>query len=266
MEKDKFEINQLIANRLLGTISEEENVFLDEWIGKSVENHRLYSEQKRLWNLFVIHQKVQQVDERKAYRKISAQLFNRKKIDVLSWVQRAAAVLLLPVLVVSAYYFYSGKNNHNQFNTVYNTVETPLGMRSSLTLPDGTKVWLNAGSKISYPVIFSEDTRKVSLSGEAYFEVKKARKWPFMVSAKNMNIIVSGTTFNCNAYPENDQIQTVLVEGKVSLLNSSATVNISMNPGELVTFNNSNNHVAKMKTDLRKICCLEERKTDVSGR
>ena len=135
---------------------------------------------------------------------------------------------------------------------MYNTVETPLGMRSSLTLPDGTKVWLNAGSKISYPVLFSNQVREVSLSGEAYFEVKKDKSWPFVVSTKNMNVMVTGTTFNCNAYPENDQIQTVLVEGQVTLANQSATETQSMNPGELATFNNSNQQITKTKTDLQK--------------
>jgi ferric-dicitrate binding protein FerR (iron transport regulator) len=236
----------------LGTISDEENLFLDDWIGQSIENQRLYSEQKRLWNLFEIHQKVQKIDERKAYQKISDQLFIKKKVNVLGWIQRIAAILLLPVVVASVYYFYSQKVNHNQFSTVYNTVETPLGMRSSLTLPDGTLVWLNAGSSISYPVLFANNSRKVSLSGEAYFEVKKNKKWPFIVSAKNMDIIVSGTTFNCNAYPENNQIQTVLVEGAVSLTNSSATVNVSMTPGELATFSSSDQKVVKVKTDLQK--------------
>ncbi len=201
MEKDRFDIDQLITNRLLGTISEEENLLLDDWIENSIENSRLYSEQKRLWHLFEIHQKVQKIDERKAYQQISNQLFSRKKINVFGWIQRVAAVLLLPVVVASAIYFYSEKNDRTQFSTVYNTVETPLGMRSSLTLPDGTKVWLNAGSKISYPVLFSNQVREVSLSGEAYFEVKKDKSWPFVVSTKNMNVMVTGTTFNCNAYP-----------------------------------------------------------------
>ncbi len=252
MEKEKFDINQLIANQLLGTISEEESMFLDDWIEQSFENQRLYSEQKRLWNLFEIHQKVQKIDERKAYQKISNQIFSRKKTNVFVWIQRVAAILLLPVIVASAIYFYSEKTTRNQFSTVYNTVETPLGMRSSLTLPDGTRVWLNAGSKISYPVLFANDFRKVSLVGEAYFEVKKDKSWPFVVAAKNMNIVVSGTTFNCNAYPENDQIQTVLVEGAVSLVNSSATVNVSMAPGELATFNIGDQEVIKIKTDLQK--------------
>ncbi len=252
MEKGDLDIDQLIANRLLGTISEEGNLLLDEWIGKAIENQRHYSEQKKLWNLFEIHQKVQKIDERKAYQKISNQLFNRKKINVLGWIQRVAAVLLLPVIVASAFYFYSEKANHNQFKTVYNTVETPLGMRSSLTLPDGTKVWLNAGSSISYPVLFADNFRAVSLKGEAYFEVKKAKSWPFVVTTKNMNIMVSGTTFNCNAYPENDQVQTVLVEGEVTISNQSATELATMNPGELATFSNSNQLITKTKTDLQK--------------
>lgn len=252
MEKDSFDIDQLITNRLLGTISEEENLFLDDWMGKSTENRRLYSEQKRLWHLFEMHQKVQKIDERKAYQKISNQLFSRKKINILGWMQRVAAVLLLPVIVASAIYFYSEKNDRTQFSTVYNTVETPLGMRSSLTLPDGTRVWLNAGSKISYPVLFSNKIREVSLSGEAYFEVKKDKSWPFVVATKNMNVLVSGTTFNCNAYPENNQVQTVLVEGEVTIANQSATEVESMSPGELATFNNSNQQITKTKTDLQK--------------
>lgn len=252
MEKERFDIDQLITNRLLGTISEEENLLLDHWIGLTIENRRHYSEQKKLWDLFEIHQKMQKIDERKAYQKISSQLNNRKKINILVLIQRVAAILLLLVMVISAIYFYSGKTSREQFSTVLNTVETPLGMRSSLTLPDGTRAWLNAGSKISYPVLFADDSRMVSLSGEAYFEVKKDKKWPFVVNTKNMNILVTGTIFNCNAYPENDQVQTVLVEGEVTLINQGATKLETMSPGELATFDNSNQHITKTKTDLQK--------------
>jgi len=125
-------------------------------------------------------------------------------------------------------------------------------MRSSLTLPDGTKVWLNAGSSISYPVLFANDFRAVSLSGEAYFEVKKDKSWPFVVNTKDMNIVVSGTTFNCNAYPENDQVQTVLVEGEVTLANQSAIELATLNPGELAIFDKSNQRITTTKTDLQK--------------
>jgi len=125
-------------------------------------------------------------------------------------------------------------------------------MRSSLILPDGTKVWLNAGSKLCYPVLFSDNFRAVSLEGEAYFEVKKDKKWPFMVHSGNMSIVVLGTTFNCNAYPENSVIETVLVEGQVTLVNSSATVSKELLPGELAIFKKENQEITKTKTDLEK--------------
>jgi ferric-dicitrate binding protein FerR (iron transport regulator) len=205
-----------------------------------------------LWHLFEIHQKVQKIDERKAYQKISNQLFRSKKLNFLGLIQRVAAILLLPVIVASAVYFYSEKKDRTQFSSVYNTVETPLGMRSSLTLPDGTKVWLNAGSSISYPVLFANNSREVRLQGEAYFEVKKDKSWPFVVTTKKMNIVVSGTTFNCNAYPENDQVQTVLVEGEVTLVNQSATELATLNPGELAIFDNSDQRISTTKTDLQK--------------
>ena len=156
MEKEIFNFDQLITDRLLGTITPEDNRLLDDWIAEKIENQRYFSEQKKLWNLFSVYQKMQMIDERKAYHKISKQLFGRKKTSLFTYIQRIAAILLVPVLIVSAFYHFPEKKTTKQFDAVFNTVETPLGMRSSLTLPDGTKVWLNAGSKLSYPVLFSE--------------------------------------------------------------------------------------------------------------
>ena len=252
MEKEIFDIDQMITNRLLGTITPDENGLLDDWIAVKVENQRYYSEQKKLWDLFTMHQKMHQIDERKAYQKISKQLFSSKKTSLFTYIQRIAAILLLPVVIVSAIYIFSEKTSRKQFATVYNTAETPLGMRSSLILPDGTKVWLNAGSKLSYPVLFDEKFREVSLEGEAYFEVKKDKKWPFLVHSGSMNIIVSGTTFNCNAYPENDQIQTVLVEGQVTVANESATLVKELQPNELAIFDKSNQQISKSKINPEK--------------
>lgn len=252
MEKELFDIDQLISNRLVGTITPDENLLLDKWIGENIENQRYYTEQKKLWELFTMHQKMQQIDEHKAFRKISGQLFTRKKRNILAYIQRIAAILLIPVAIVSAIYIFSERNTRKQNATVYNTAETPLGMRSSLVLPDGTKVWLNAGSKLKYPVLFSEKYRAVELCGEAYFEVKKDKKWPFVVHSGNMNIVVSGTIFNCNAYNENDQIETVLVEGQVTVINESATVSKELLPNELAIFTKSNQQLTKTKINPEK--------------
>lgn len=252
MQNQAFDIDQLIVNRLIGTITPGENQLLETWIAEKLENQRYFTEQNRLWDLFSLHQKMQAIDERKAYQNISKQLFRSKKTSLFTYIQRIAAILLVPVLIVSVLYHAPVKDTPKQTDTVYNTAETPLGMRSSLTLPDGTKVWLNAGSKLSYPVLFSNNFREVRLQGEAYFEVKKDKKWPFIVHSGNMNIVVSGTTFNCNAYAENDQIQTVLVEGQVTIMNESATVTKELQPNEMAIFTKSNQQISKTKTDLQK--------------
>lgn len=258
MENTNFDIDQLISGRFLDTNSQEEDTILDLWIAESDENRRYFQEQQKLWKLTEMHQKMHMIDEERAFKKISSQISVQKQFNPLLWLQRIAAVLFIPLALVSAIqYLKTEKNKENnngrtQLSTVYNTVETPLGMRSSLTLPDSTKVWLNAGSKISYPVLFSNDRRSVTLSGEAYFEVKKDKEWPFVVNTKHMSILVTGTSFNCNAYPENEQVQTVLVEGAVILANQSATELASMNPGELATFDNDNQSITKTKTDLQK--------------
>lgn len=251
MDKESLDKDQLLAQEFSGLITPEDRVLLENWRGESAENQRYYSEQKKLWNLFSLQQKMQAIDEKRAFQTVSSKLFTPK----INWwfrIQRVAAILLIPVLVISGAYFFSQKKHSEQYSCVYNTAETPLGMRSSLILPDGTKVWLNAGSKLTYPVLFSDKYRTVKLIGEAYFEVKKDKNWPFVVTADNMNIIVAGTTFNCNAYPENNQIQTVLVEGQVTVGNVSATSTKVMEPGELAIFRKNTQQITKSKVDLEK--------------
>jgi len=248
----RLDIDQVLVNVFSGIVTPEEQQKLDEWVRESIENKRYYAEQKKLWEIITQHQKLQNIDEHKAFDTVSSKLFRQKKFNLFLLIQRIAAILLLPVLLVFAYFYQSSKKHAEQFATVYNTAETSLGMRSSLTLPDGTKVWLNAGSKLSYPVLFSDKFREVKLSGEAYFEVKKDKSWPFMVSSGNMNIIVMGTTFNCNAYTENNEIQTVLVEGHVTVVNQSAAEVEELEPGELATFSNDSQRMTKTKTDLHK--------------
>lgn len=253
MAIEDWDIDQLLFNEFSGEIAPEEQVLLHRWIDESAANKRYYSEQKKLWSLVNRHQKMRLIDDQKAYLTVSEQLFSRKKISLLNIFQRIAAILVIPLLLATTYFYFNNSQKHEQsVSVVYNTAETPLGMRSSLTLPDGTKVWLNAGSKLSYPVTFSNEYRAVRLIGEAYFEVKKDKEWPFLVNSGTMNIVVSGTTFNCNAYQENNEIQTVLVEGQVTLLNESSTVSEELQPGELAVFEKNSQQISKTKTDLQK--------------
>ena len=111
---------------------------------------------------------------------------------------------------------YETGNTQALDETLYNTLVIPCGGEYSLTLSDGTKVWLNADSELKYPVEFSGDTREVTMSGEAYFEVTKQEGKPFIVKTSLGNITVLGTEFNVCNYPEKEKLVTTLVKGKVS--------------------------------------------------
>lgn len=97
----------------------------------------------------------------------------------------------------------------------FNTISTPRGGQYKVVLPDGTKVWLNAGSALVYPTAFSGTVRKVKLSGEGYFEVARNKLMPFKVQTASQEIIVLGTHFNINAYADEPEVKTTLVEGSV---------------------------------------------------
>lgn len=104
----------------------------------------------------------------------------------------------------------------------YNTLKVPYGKRFTIVLSDSTKVYLNAGSSLKYPVKFLDgQNRQVFLTGEGFFDVHKDKKHPFIVTSEDMDVRVLGTKFNISAYPEDRNIHTVLVEGSVSLYNST---------------------------------------------
>lgn len=109
-----------------------------------------------------------------------------------------------------------GENLTNAALT-YNTIRTPRGGQYQLRLSDGTNVWLNASSSISYPVVFSENERAVKISGEVFFDVAKDKTRPFHVDANTTRIDVLGTEFNINAYEDETTIKTTLLEGSLQI-------------------------------------------------
>lgn len=105
---------------------------------------------------------------------------------------------------------------------IMNEVVIPFGKKSELLLEDGTKVWINAGSRMAFPTKFKGNKREVYLEGEAYFEVAHNQERPFIVNTNDINIKVLGTKFNISAYKSDDLIETVLIEGKVVIKEQSA--------------------------------------------
>lgn len=112
-----------------------------------------------------------------------------------------------------------------------NTIETPRGGQYQVNLPDGTKIWLNAASTLSYPTRFVDDKREVQLSGEAYFEVAKDEARPFRVISNTQVVEVLGTHFNINSYSDEIATKTTLLEGSVRVTQSSTNKNLLLQPG-----------------------------------
>ncbi|MEO0036801.1 MAG: hypothetical protein RIQ59_12 [Bacteroidota bacterium] len=142
---------------------------------------------------------------------------------------------------------YDSENTLNKL--AYNTLKIPYGKRFELVLSDGTIVHLNSGTTLKYPVKFiASENRQVFLDGEAFFDVAKDKKHPFIVNANELNIRVLGTHFNVSNYPEDELTDVVLVEGSVGLFKSNetfdATKNILLKPGFLGSFNKNDSQIA----------------------
>ena len=133
----------------------------------------------------------------------------------------------------------------------YNTVTTPCGGQYQLVLSDGSKVWLNASSSLHFPVAFDSKTREVELTGEAYFEVAKNKEKPFHVNVNGMQVEVLGTHFNVNAYADEGEIKTSLLEGSVKIKKGSKSG--LLKPGQQAILNNSNADIEITKPDMDEV-------------
>jgi len=162
---------------------------------------------------------------------------DKTKSRILTILTRVAAILLLPVLSLFLYTKLSD-NDHYAANINDLEVKAPAGSQMHIELGDGTKVFLNHGSKLKYPYRFEGDNRKVFLTGEAYFEVAHNSKVPFIVGTNRMDVKATGTAFNVSAYADDDAVATTLVEGTVILYDRKSNCEIkALTPGECLKFN-----------------------------
>lgn len=132
---------------------------------------------------------------------------------------------------------------------VYYTVNIPYGGEYNLVLPDGTRIYLNAGTTLRYPDHFAGGSREIFLSGEAYLEVSRDTSRPFIVRTDDMDVRVLGTVFNVNAYPDGSYVRTTLVEGKVET--SCGGERIVMKPGTQVAYDKATRQADYFPVDVR---------------
>lgn len=154
-----------------------------------------------------------QLFKRINHQQLIADQTNKNKFKILFRVAAAIAVIFA---AISIYFIYNQVITKDR-TVVYNEITSPKGSKSKITLEDGTLVWLNAESTLKYPTEFNDNKRKVFLTGEAYFKVKKDNNRPFTVRTGDIKINVLGTSFNVKNYPENDAIETFLESGVINV-------------------------------------------------
>ena len=218
----------ILVGHLTGTSSAAEEEKLTAWISESDEHRILYERIRKLWSteprtgkrpdteraLSLVLSRIQQSD---AARKsaISRQLVTpaiKRPFASIStaYILRAAAVLFVAVGAIYVYTLINSNRDTEQASVTFSSMQ-------SLRLPDGTKVTFDVGSSFTYPKAFgSGDRREVSLKGEAFFEVARDEKKPFVIHADGGRIEVLGTKFNVRAWGTDDRITVAVQEGRVS--------------------------------------------------
>ena len=165
---------------------------------------------------------------------------------ILTAYYRVAAILVIPLLISAIYLSIQNFNKNETFAEIY----APKGSRVQFSLPDGTKGYLNGGSRLQYPVEFT-DGREIKLSGEVFLEVARNEKKPFVVKTQHIDVMVLGTKFDVCAYETDQEVRTTLEEGSVRVIDKASKAYDLLNPGEQNIVNTINGKMEKLKVNTK---------------
>jgi len=226
----------LIGKVLSQNATNSEVESLQQWRNIDEKNESFFIEMKKNWDLG--NSVYNKIDLDKAREIVKTRLLQhysvsrKPKIQIIHILQRVAAILIIPLLIFSAWQFNEGRKN-NPVDYRFEQI-SPKGQVSQCMLPDGSYVWLNGGSSIVYTASDYQKERIVELKGEGYFQVAKNEEVPFLVHASNRLVKVYGTKFNVNGYNK-DKVIVTLEEGKVGVAAElDAEPSVFINPGEQV--------------------------------
>lgn len=261
MKSVNKDIHQLAVCYFEGSISENDEHVLFEFVNKNQYNINLFRNWENEWT--ACHQPQENtllLWERLNYRitiqpnsvsHFSSSVNKVSRNRIWYRVAAVAAVLLIVCYSIISYKTFSEKTQVASF-----VFETQCAERSRVTLPDGTKVWLNAATTLCCPNDYNKKSRTVNLSGEAYFEVKKNEDIPFIVYAKDYPLLVKGTKFNVTAYPEEKVLTAALLEGLLQFGNDEP--GLMMHPDDVVTYDLSLNAKSIYSTDAKQFISWTE--------
>jgi len=203
----------------------------------------------------IIHQ-IENINTGQAFQKVQQKINNKKPVRLLTYLTRIAAVLTLPLLVFTIWtlFFRDNISQKIQNEISWQELSSPAGLRSQIILPDGTKMWLNAQSKVRYSIPFVRTHRTIALEGEAFLEVIKNSDSPFVVESGNTSVEVLGTKFNVKAYPNENNIEVALKEGKVrfNVTQENQQKHLELTPGDFMVYNRENGQASLKSTNIEK--------------
>lgn len=240
---------EIIIKYLQGQCSpEEEDLFL-KWLQESSENKKFFYEQKALLNYRKVKHFATDVQLNQAaarfHLNVTRAESQRKKQVYLRLVRYAAVLLFL--LAVPALLYKTGYLGSNSELITVSIAQTDSA--KFVPLSDGSRVWLNSNSSLTYPESFSKRERNVQLTGEAYFEVSHDSHHPFKVQTQSIQVKVLGTSFNVRSYSSEENTQTTLVEGKVVIQNNQGDNLAMLAPGQMAEYDKNSQHLAVRAVD-----------------
>ncbi len=247
---------RLITNYISGEINASDKILVDEWIGQNPERKIQIEDLKKIWDSGIEPDDPEAAEA--AWTDLDKRLMteSEKRSDsILTLLTRSYPVkVAAAVLILIAGYFLLSQlnlfNNNSGTEIAWNEKKTEPGQKSILTLFDGSRITLNAGSKLKYPKQFGTDVREVFLEGEAYFEVKRNESRPFIVRSGNISTTVLGTEFNVKAFPEESRISVSLVEGKVAVHKINDPGQFMLNPSQQFVYEKSSGREVITNFDL----------------
>jgi transmembrane sensor len=234
----------LIARYLNGECSGQEVDELYTWVNQHPDHKKTYLAIKDTWDS--LSGKDVSIDKQLAifYKNQSER---SKAVTISWWKQAVAAAAVLAIGLVSGILLTQQQSPVQDQEIAFSV---PFGSKSSVTLPDGSEVMLNSGSKLTYFSTSTPGIRRVSLNGEAYFNVKKEEGIPFIVNASDFSIEVTGTEFNICTYDDNNFSSTTLTEGEVTLSFHKSGQQFELIPGERLRYDRETNRYSKALVDV----------------
>lgn len=243
----------LIAKHLSGNATNEEQDKLHDWIKLAPENEVLFKEVKAIWNASANLYAQSDFDTKKEWEKLKAKINlsepeeNEVTVRRLTWPKVAAVILIVLVSGVFLRIYFSGDES-SAIDKLQYVQESTSDSASVIYLPDSSRVILNKNSSLSYAENFDDTARITYLIGEAYFDVTKSEK-RFMIYAGGTQITVVGTSFNVKAREEENEVEVVVLEGKVSFSDQKNPKETTMlEAGEKVSFSKSGHEYKKGKS------------------